>query len=140
VLAAQHGSGVTKKKSTRKTVLSSRAKRRQEKSLDRAEAVMERMALKVEKSKGQAKTVHTRRKPWDEINKDIPANKAKKMKKSPGDGNGDENAFESLNWETDEEMEEKPEEALDSKLDDAVELANVAQHIAITEAEEEEIL
>ncbi|AEO62792.1 uncharacterized protein THITE_2107393 [Thermothielavioides terrestris NRRL 8126] len=72
VLAAHHSGGVTKKaKSGRKAVLSSRARRRQEKSMDRAEAVMERTALKVQKSKDHAKVIHSRKKTWDEINREV---------------------------------------------------------------------
>lgn len=71
VLAAHHASGVTKKaKSGRKAVLSSKARRRQEKSMDRAEAVMDRTAVKVQRSKGHAKVIHSRKKTWDEINKE----------------------------------------------------------------------
>ncbi|KAL2135064.1 hypothetical protein VTI74DRAFT_9880 [Chaetomium olivicolor] len=72
VLAAHHSGGVTKKaKSGRKAVLSSKARRRQEKSMDRAEAVMDRTALKVQKSKGHAKVINSRKKTWDEINKEV---------------------------------------------------------------------
>jgi hypothetical protein len=72
VLAAHHSGGVTKKaKSGRKAVLSSKARRRQEKSLGRAEAVMERTALKVQKSKGHAKVINSRKKTWEEINREV---------------------------------------------------------------------
>jgi hypothetical protein len=61
---------VTKKKSGRKAVLSSKARRRQLKSIDRAEAVMDRTAVKVQKSISQAKTINARKKGWDEINRE----------------------------------------------------------------------
>ena len=71
MLAAHHSSGVTKKaKSGRKAVLSSKARRRQEKAMDRAEAVMDRTAVKVQKSKTSAKVIHSRKKTWDEVNKE----------------------------------------------------------------------
>ncbi|KAL2119126.1 hypothetical protein VTJ04DRAFT_6086 [Mycothermus thermophilus] len=70
VLAAHHTGGVTKKKSGRKAVLSSKARRRQLKSIDRAEAVMDRTAVKVQKSISQAKTINARKKAWDEINRE----------------------------------------------------------------------
>lgn len=38
--------------------------------MDRAEAVMERTALKVQKSKGHAKVIHSRKKTWDEVNRE----------------------------------------------------------------------
>ncbi|KAK4242305.1 hypothetical protein C8A03DRAFT_11527 [Achaetomium macrosporum] len=72
VLAAHHSGGVTKKaKSGRKAVLSSKARRRQEKSMGRAEAIMERTALKVQKSKSHAKVINSRKKTWDEINREV---------------------------------------------------------------------
>ncbi|KUJ21751.1 uncharacterized protein LY89DRAFT_637670 [Mollisia scopiformis] len=77
VLAIHQGSGVTKKKNGRKTVLSARAKRRQEKGMDRAEAVMDKTEKKVQKSKGKARTVQERAKNWDELNKKMLAQKAK---------------------------------------------------------------
>ncbi|KAK4104694.1 hypothetical protein N658DRAFT_419468 [Parathielavia hyrcaniae] len=71
VLAAHHAGGVAKKtKSGRKAVLSSKARKRQERNLDRAEAVMDRTALKVQKSKSHAKVIHSRKKTWDEVNKE----------------------------------------------------------------------
>ena len=36
--------------------------------MDRAEAIMDRTAKKVEKSKGQAKVTYSRRRTWEEIN------------------------------------------------------------------------
>jgi uncharacterized protein with LGFP repeats len=71
VLAAHHTGGVTKKAKTgRKAVLSSKARRRQEKSMDRAEAIMDRTALKVQKSNGHGKVISSRKKTWEEINKE----------------------------------------------------------------------
>lgn len=72
VLAAHQGGGVTKKsKAGRKAVLSAKARRRQAKSMDRAEAVMDRTAVKVQKSKGHAKVIGSRKRTWDEINKQL---------------------------------------------------------------------
>ncbi|KAK3899930.1 Alb1-domain-containing protein [Staphylotrichum tortipilum] len=82
VLAAHHASGVSKKaKSGRKAVLSSRARRRQEKSMDRAEAIMDRTAVKVQKSKGHARVIHSRRKTWDEVNKEAEGGDKPKLSK-----------------------------------------------------------
>lgn len=58
-----------KSKNGRKAILSAKAKRRQEKGLDRAEAVMDKKETKVEKSKGRARTVQERAKAWEELNK-----------------------------------------------------------------------
>ena len=38
--------------------------------MDRAEVVMDRTSLKVQKSKGHAKVIHSRKKTWDEVNKE----------------------------------------------------------------------
>lgn len=70
VLAAHHNGGVSKP-SKRKQNLSSKARRRQAKSMDRAEAIMDRTAKKVEKSKGQAKVIYSRRKTWEEVNTEV---------------------------------------------------------------------
>ncbi|KAL2197550.1 Alb1-domain-containing protein [Corynascus similis CBS 632.67] len=71
VLAVRHVGGITKKaKSGRKAVLSTKARRRHEQSMSRAEAIMDRTAVKVQKSKGHAKVINSRKKTWDEINKE----------------------------------------------------------------------
>jgi hypothetical protein len=78
VLAIHQGAGISKKsKNGRKAVLSAKAKRRQEKGMDRAEAVMDKKEKKVEKSKGKARTVQERAKAWDELNKRMLAKKAR---------------------------------------------------------------
>ncbi|PMD59268.1 uncharacterized protein K444DRAFT_481814, partial [Hyaloscypha bicolor E] len=76
VLAIHQGAGISKKsKNGRKAVLSAKAKKRQEKGMDRAEAVMDKKEKKVEKSKGKARTVQERAKAWDELNKRMLAKK-----------------------------------------------------------------
>lgn len=108
ILAAHHSGGVTKNsKSGRKAVLSSKARRRHEKGMDRAEAIMERTAKKLQKSKGQARTLHERRKTWDEINSGIPdhAKGAKPTARKPAQlGEGDDDEGGSF-VDTDEEMD-----------------------------------
>ncbi|KAK0666837.1 Alb1-domain-containing protein [Cercophora samala] len=85
VLAAQLASSVSKptRKTGRKAQLSSRARKRQERSIDMAEAVMERTFTKRQKSLGHAKVINTRRKPWEEINNEVfgEEEKAKKLTK-----------------------------------------------------------
>ncbi|RSL64759.1 hypothetical protein CEP54_004548 [Fusarium duplospermum] len=68
VLAAQHSAGVSKK-SKRKTAMSAKARRRHEKGLEMAEAVIERTKSKVEKSKGRGRSIQLRSKAWEEINR-----------------------------------------------------------------------
>ncbi|EAA26610.1 hypothetical protein GE21DRAFT_8038 [Neurospora crassa] len=87
VLAAHHNSGVTKK--TKKKQLSSKARKRQEKSMDRAEAIMDRTSTKVAKSHGKARVIESRKRTWDEVNvvalaeigKELPTKKEKKADK-----------------------------------------------------------
>ncbi|KAI0129368.1 Alb1-domain-containing protein [Hypoxylon sp. NC0597] len=74
VLAIHQGAGVTKKTKKSKN-MSSKARRRHEKGQDRAAAIIERTEQKIAKSKGQARTIQTRRKTWDEVNNQIPATK-----------------------------------------------------------------
>lgn len=38
--------------------------------MSRAEVIMDRTAVKIQKSKGHAKAIHARKKTWDEINKE----------------------------------------------------------------------
>ncbi|RYP32191.1 hypothetical protein DL767_005347 [Monosporascus sp. MG133] len=79
ILAIHHGAGVSKKAKKARN-LSFKARRRQEKVQDRAAAVIERTEAKVAKSKGQARTMQTRKKTWDDINVQIPQSKKKSDK------------------------------------------------------------
>jgi hypothetical protein len=72
-------------------VLSAKAKRRQEKALDRAGAVMDIKEKKVEKSKRRARNVQERSKAWEELNKKMLAKKAR------------EEPLEKENWVDEEE-------------------------------------
>lgn len=79
VLAIHQGAGVSKKsKNGRKAVLSAKAKRRQEKGMDRAEALMDQKSTRIEKSKNRARNVQERAKAWEELNKKIMAEQAAK--------------------------------------------------------------
>ncbi|KAH7243679.1 Alb1-domain-containing protein [Fusarium redolens] len=70
VLAAQHSAGITKKaKRGRKEKMSAKARRRHEKGLEMAAAIVERTKNKVEKSKGRGRNIQQRSKNWDEINR-----------------------------------------------------------------------
>jgi hypothetical protein len=67
---AHHGGGIKKKaKHGRKAVLSTKARRRRDKAMDMAEAVLDRTATKIERSKGQSKVIKSRKQTWDDINK-----------------------------------------------------------------------
>jgi hypothetical protein len=107
VLAVHQGAGVTKKsKNGRKSVLSAKAKRRQEKGLDRAEAVMDKKEKKVEKSKGRARTVQERAKAWEELNKKMLAKKAR----------DEALALEKENWVDEVEGDDMEEDEVDEEV------------------------
>ncbi|KAK0651944.1 Alb1-domain-containing protein [Cercophora newfieldiana] len=103
VLSVHHSAGVSKKK--RKVVMSSKARKRHEKSMDRAEAVMDRTETKVQKSKGHFKVIQTRNRAWDEINRDLSGVELLPKKKASKDPSGDA-AVAAFFADGDAEMEE----------------------------------
>ncbi|CZT51981.1 uncharacterized protein RSE6_13212 [Rhynchosporium secalis] len=103
VLAIHQGAGISKKsKNGRKSVLSAKAKRRQEKGLDRAEAVIDKKEIRIEKSRDRARTVQERAKAWEEQNKKIMAQKERDAALALEK----EKANEDEDWQDAEEMEE----------------------------------
>ncbi|KOS17228.1 hypothetical protein ESCO_005881 [Escovopsis weberi] len=102
VLAARHFAGVTKKTAKgRKSRPSARAKKRAEKGLEMAEAVLERTGKKVEKSLGRARVVKARRREWRDINKTA----GEKAENAPAnDDDGDEEEDDDDDNEIDEDM------------------------------------
>lgn len=70
MLAIHHGAGVSKKAKTgRKAVKTNKQRRRHERGLDRAEAVADITAKKIERSLQQEQLVRSRKKTWDDVNK-----------------------------------------------------------------------
>jgi len=129
ILAVHQGAGVSKKsKNGRKSVLSAKAKRRQEKGLDKAEAVMDKKEKKVEKSKGRARTVQERAKAWDDLNKKTLAKKAR------------EEALEKENWTDEEDREAMDEDAEAEKItaDESMDAELIAQSVPLPEPEEDD--
>ncbi|KAI0852172.1 Alb1-domain-containing protein [Daldinia vernicosa] len=122
VLAIHQGAGVSKK-TTKSRNMSSKARRRHEKGQDRAANIMERTERKIAKSKGQARTIQTRRKAWDEINNQIPANKSE----SQGEVDNGEDELSEL----DEEMD-------DAQLDKAHDGATSADKVPLQEVEDDD--
>lgn len=69
MLGLHQNAGVTKKsRRGRKAVLSTRARKRHEKGLERAEEIVDRTANKVAKSKRAASNIADRKKAWDDVN------------------------------------------------------------------------
>lgn len=135
VLAAHHGGGVTKK-TKRKSQLSHKARLRQERNLERAEAVAERTALKVQRSKGQARVIQARKKTWDELNREILGREAAAAaaKKDSKDPEGDA-AVAAFYADTDQDMDGGAEEDIGGEAAAAEKPSNPAP--APVEDEEE---
>ncbi|KAI8956806.1 Alb1-domain-containing protein [Daldinia sp. FL1419] len=124
VLAIHQGAGVSKKTKKSRN-LSSKARRRHEKGQDRAANIMEKTERKIAKSKGQARTIQTRRKAWDEINNQIPANNSE----SREEANGKENEAS----ESDEEMD-------DAELDKVHHDTTSIDKVPLQEVEDEDAI
>jgi hypothetical protein len=58
--------------------MSAKARKRHEKGMDRAEAVMDKKSVRIEKSRGRARTVQDRAKNWEELNKKLGDKKSEK--------------------------------------------------------------
>ncbi|KAK7420199.1 hypothetical protein QQX98_002852 [Neonectria punicea] len=87
VLAVHQSAGVQKKsKNNRKSQMSARARRRHEKGLEMAEAILERTSRKVEKSVGRGRNVKERSKAWDAINKAAEVEAQEKLAEEGEDG------------------------------------------------------
>lgn len=94
--------------------LSSRARKRSDRAQDRAEEIADRTQTKVAKSKGQARVIQSRRKNWEDINKEVPQAAANKFAgladedDSAGDDGNDgkpaANAVKRSAFELDDEM------------------------------------
>ncbi|KAF7536931.1 hypothetical protein G7Z17_g12952 [Cylindrodendrum hubeiense] len=100
VLAVHQSAGVSKKfKGGRKSQMSAKARKRHEKGLEMAEAIIERTHKKVEGSIDRGRSVKQRSKAWEDINKIAEAEELRlkelQMKKEAEGGDG---------WETDEDM------------------------------------
>ncbi|KAM3547265.1 hypothetical protein MY1884_009640 [Beauveria asiatica] len=130
VLAVHHAAGVQKRTSQRKARVSAKARRRREKGMETAEAVLERTLSKVKRSWDRQRTVDKRRQGWDAINKDV-VEEEEEQSDAEGGGEGvvakkrtkNENRKgaerdEHDGWETDENEEVKPAQtAVDDNLD-----------------------
>lgn len=122
VLAIHQGAGVTKKsKNGRKSVLSAKAKRRMEKGMDMAEAVMDRKEKTIEKSRARARNTQDRAKAWDEQNKKMNLRKAQE----------EATAAEKENWVDEEDDESEGDE---EKVNDVEEAGKLVEDVHIGDA------
>ncbi|OBT53263.1 hypothetical protein VE04_05571 [Pseudogymnoascus sp. 24MN13] len=141
VLGIHHGAGITKKsKHGRKAVLSARAKRRQEISMDRAEAAMDKKSTKIEKSKDRARTIQSRSKTWDEQNRRMLARKEMEAAIAIEREQGGDWVDESGDDEVEEEATATPTDTGDVKMDlEAAPSASATVDAVAAEEEEEEL-
>jgi hypothetical protein len=108
VLAAQHSAGISKKR-TKATKMSSKARRRHERGIQMAEAVLDRTMHKVEKSKGRGRSVQDRAKAWDLINKKAEEEEAKAAQRGEEESDEEAAAGKEDGWVTDEDMDANTE-------------------------------
>ncbi|CAN8095633.1 unnamed protein product [Discula destructiva] len=108
VLGIHQNAGVNKKvKRGRKSVLSRSARTRHDKGLEKAEAIVDRTANKIQKSKQSANSVETRKRSWDEIN--AAAGKASTKGKNMFEGLAEEDGGDD--WEEVAELDDEMKEA-----------------------------
>ncbi|KAI1404529.1 Alb1-domain-containing protein [Hypoxylon fuscum] len=117
ILSIHQGAGVSKKTNKGRN-MSTKARKRHEKDQDRGAAILERTEKKMAKSKGQARTIQSRRKAWDDINTHIPKTQRKPLDPS------------------EEEKEEVSE--LDEVMDYAVAEKSSEETVPLQEVKEEE--
>lgn len=89
--------------------MSAKARRRHEKGLEMAAAIVERTKSKVEKSKGRGRNIQQRSKNWDEINK--------AAEEAEGGEESDEEVKER-GFDLDEDMDGANEETLTAPVAD----------------------
>ncbi|XXH00356.1 hypothetical protein Hte_006700 [Hypoxylon texense] len=139
ILSIHHGAGVSKR-SKKGRNLSAKARKRFEKGQDRAAAIMERTEKKVAKSKGQARTMQSRRKAWDDINNQIPAAKKKSRDEAnegeyEGEGEGEASGLDEDMSDTHDTHDTHDTQA---QIEEASEGAAATEKIPLQDIEEED--
>lgn len=136
VLGIHQSAGVSKKvKRGRKSVLSTKARKRHTRGLERAEEIVDRTALKVQKSKLSAVGIEARKKGWDDVNGSAAAAKAaaEAARKAAST-----NKFAGLETGGDDDGDDTEEvDEFDDEMGDA---AAAAPAVAAPVDEDEEIL
>lgn len=133
VLGLHQNAGVTKKsRRGRKAVLSTRARKRHEKGLERAEEIVDRTANKVAKSKRAASNIADRKKAWDDVNGSVV-----KVGKT---GSSSSNMFAGLEAGGEEVEEDSVEEFDDEMVGDAPAVTGAAVAPSAPGDDDEEIL
>jgi Alb1 len=103
LLAARPGAGVTKKKSSKRGNAKTRGQKlRQERGLQRAEAVMDQLEKKVKEAREREGKRRERRKVWDEVNSGVTEIVGRRGKEKFGGNPAEE--WEDVGGDGDEEM------------------------------------
>lgn len=135
MLSVQYSAGVSKRGiSKRKTQLSAKARKRQERSANMAEAVVERTSKKIEKSKGRSRVVQDRAKRWEDVNRVAAMTRVLEVEGQDDDDEEDKNESDikagkkasrdavkpaaDEEWETDDDKEESKRMQMPAALDD----------------------
>lgn len=98
-------------------MLSTRARRRHERGLERAEEIVDRTAVKAQKSKRSASNIADRKKAWDEVNGSV------------GKVGSGRNKFAGL---ADEDDEVESVEEFDAEMEEAAPVASEGAQAAAT--------
>ncbi|CEJ83963.1 hypothetical protein VHEMI03327 [[Torrubiella] hemipterigena] len=107
VLSVQYAAGVSKNRiSKRKSQISAKARKRQQRSMDMGEAVMERTSKKIEKSKGRSRVVQDRAKRWEDVNRMAAMTSILEVEgQDDMDEDGAEKPDAGKDWETDDDKD-----------------------------------
>lgn len=147
ILGIHQAAGVTKKQKKTGRNLSARARKRQERGLDRAAAIIERTATKVERSKNNSRAIQSRSKEWTEINRaakeaDLQATKKLGMfgALAGGDDNGSDESEDDEDVDSgDEAVRKFYDEGNDEAMGEAAPIA-AAVPLAALATNDEDIL
>ncbi|POS83705.1 hypothetical protein EPUL_003084 [Erysiphe pulchra] len=147
ILEIHQGAGVNKKAKThRKSVLSAKARRRNEKGLDHAVAVLERTEKKIKKSKVKARVSQERSINWEEVNKQMETQKAKRSTILTGETSTPIQSERSINLQQNTEIklnehdrEENLDDSIAERISSLIILPNSGKEVE-KEEDEEEIL
>lgn len=124
VLAAK-SAGITKK--TKSKPLKRQQRLRQQKGIERAEDVLDKMELKVQKSVGRERKVKERRKGWEEVNEI----KKKRRKQNAFEAleDGEEAGRKDREWVSDEEMDGDVNGGAEDGMEDNVVVPEIAGEV-----------
>lgn len=114
-------------------MLSSRARRRHERGLERAEEIVDRTAVKIRKSKRSASNIANRKKAWDDVNGSVEKPSGNKFAELADQGEDDEE-------EEEESVEEFDDEMADAAVPTAPATAKAATASPPADDDDEEIL